>query len=31
LAAAAALSVAFVSIIMLEEKPLEEAQPGSRR
>ncbi len=31
LAAAVTLSMAFVSIILLEEKPLGEAQPGSRR
>jgi MFS family permease len=31
LAAAATLSVAFLSIILLEEKPLGGAQPGSRR
>jgi len=31
LAAAATLSVAFVAIILLEEKPLGDAQPGARR
>jgi MFS family permease len=31
LAAAATLSVAFLSIILLEEKPLEEGPPGRRR
>ena len=31
LAIAATLAVAFLSVILLEEKPLEEAPPGSRR
>ena len=31
LGAAATLSVAFLSIFLLEEKPLGEARPGSRR